>query len=389
MGQKVKTGWRWAILICLCGWIPAKAVLGEISSSAGPEPAARYPSITGPCRLTFPLDHGEHPEHRTEWWYYTGHLTSEKGSRYGYQLTFFRSAIGPPGGQKRRPSPPSAWRASQLYLAHAALTDIGGRRFHHAEAMARGALGMAAVRREAQSTLISVRSWLARIDPDRHQLRAVTGDFSLDLSLIPLKPPVPHGEDGYSLKGKSPERASCYYSLTRLETRGEIVLDGARIAVSGESWMDHEFSSAPLEESLVGWDWVSLQLSNGSELMVYLMRERSGATSPVSSGTFVAPSGEPIHLTRDQIDLKVLDHWTSPRSGGRYPSRWRLLIPSLGLELAIQPNLADQELHTPESTRITYWEGSVDAAGFLGEQSVSAKGYVELTGYAHPLDSRL
>jgi predicted secreted hydrolase len=382
-------GWRRAILLCFCLLIPTMGPPGHGLNAAGPESVEAYPSITGPCRLTFPRDHGEHPEHRTEWWYYTGNLTSDNGSRYAYQLTFFRTRLHPPGSEKRWPSPASAWRTSQLYLAHAALTDIGGKRFHHAETLARGALGMASVRRESSATVVSVRNWTTRIQSAGHSLEAVAPDFSFELSLAPMKPPVLHGDDGYSLKGESAERASCYYSLTRLETHGAIVLDGSRIQVTGESWMDHEFSSAPLEENLVGWDWFSLQLSNGADVMVYLMRARGGTSSPASNGTFIRPSGEVLRLTRDQIEIEVLNHWTSPHSGGRYPSLWRLRIPILDIELLITPNLADQELLTPESTRVTYWEGSVDAAGSMDHKPLSGKGYIELTGYARPIDSRL
>jgi predicted secreted hydrolase len=387
--HRLAAEWRRAILVCFCLLIPAMAPWEKGWTAAGPEDGGSYPAITGPCRLTFPQDHGEHPEHRTEWWYYTGNLTSEKGSRYAYQLTFFRSRMHPPGSEERWPSPASAWRTSQLYLAHTALTDIEGKRFYHAETLARGALGMAGVRRESSGTVVSVRNWSTRIESAGHSLTAVAGDFSFDLSLSPVKPPVLHGDDGYSLKGKSAERASCYYSLTRLQTHGTILLGESRIQVTGNSWMDHEFSSAPLEEDLVGWDWFSLQLSNGAEMMIYLMRAREGSSSPVSNATFVRPSGEVLHLTRNQIQIEVLDHWTSPHSGGRYPCRWGLRIPILGLELVITPNLADQELRTPESTRVTYWEGSVNAAGSMDQQPLSAKGYVELTGYAQPLDSRL
>jgi predicted secreted hydrolase len=381
--------WRGAILRCFCLLVLTLGLPGDNLRAAGPVNGASYPSIAGPCRLTFPQDHGEHPEHRTEWWYYTGNLSSETGSRYGYQLTFFRTRLHPPGNESHWPSPASAWRTSQLYLAHAALTDIGGKRFYHAETLARGALGMAGVRQESSATLVSVRNWTTRIESAGHSLMAVADDFSVELSLVPLKPPVPHGNDGYSLKGTSAERASCYYSLTRMETHGAIVLNGSRFQVTGESWMDHEFSSAPLEKDLVGWDWISLQLSNGAELMVYLMRERGGSSSPASNGTFIQPSGEVLHLARDQIEIQILDHWTSPRSGGRYPSRWRLRIPSLGVELLIAPNLADQEMLTPESTRVTYWEGSVDATGSMDHVPLSARGYIELTGYAQPIDSRL
>ncbi len=347
-----------------------------------------FPSITGPCYPQFPRDHGEHAEHRTEWWYYTGNLTTDNGSPYGFQLTFFRSRMRPAAARRHWPPSHSAWRTSQLYLAHAALTDIKGGRFFHAETLARGALDMAGVRSESTAQTIFVRNWTARIDPEAHRLHATADEFSLDLILTPVKPPVAHGVHGYSLKGSSPERASCYYSLTRLRTVGTLSVLGTTIPVQGESWMDHEYSSAPLEQGIVGWDWFSLQLSNGSELMVYFLREQAGTVHHASSGTFVPESGERTHLRRDEIRIEVLDHWTSRKTGARYPSSWRLKVPALDLDLLVTPNHLDQELITPESTRVTYWEGSVNAGGTMGQRPVRGHGYVELTGYAHPLDAR-
>ncbi len=379
---------RLTLLGTIPGLLLAAALIVNGATLVEGKDSDSYPSILGPCGLEFPRDHGDHPEHRTEWWYYTGNLQSPDGSRYGYQLTFFRSRMRPPADDKRRESSSSAWRTSQLFLAHAALTDIAGKRFVHAETIARGALGMAGVRSESSATRVWVRNWSARITPDVHSLTSNAGTFSVDLTLSPVKPPVLHGNGGYSLKGGTPERASCYYSLTHLETSGVIVLDGKAVPVSGKSWMDHEFSSAPLDEGLAGWDWLSLQLSDGTELMVYLMREKGGATSSVSGGTFVPRVGSPVHLTRSQIEIQILQHWTSPKSGARYPSRWGLRIPTLNLDLVVSPNHADQELMTPESTDITYWEGSVNAVGNLKGRMVSAQGYVELTGYAQSMDAR-
>jgi predicted secreted hydrolase len=153
--------------------------------------------------------------------------------------------------------------------------------------------------------------------------------------------------------------------------------------------MDHEFSSAPLDDDLVGWDWFSLQFENESELMIYLLRDRKGGHSIQSAGTFVTPEGEPIHLTHEAMITEILEKWKSSRSGAEYPSKWRIKVPSLEIDVLVQPNIADQELHTPGSTRITYWEGSVSAKGIVKGASVRGDGYMELTGYDEPLDSRL
>jgi predicted secreted hydrolase len=341
-----------------------------------------YNAITGPCGLEFPKDHGAHPGFRTEWWYYTGNLSAESGERFGFQLTFFRSQLMPSAAVGRWPHPASAWRSNQIYLAHAALTDISGRKFRHHERTMRQALGLAGVVQKGSQTALFIRDWSIRIEPRRHQLRAKTESFHLDFTLVPQKPPVRHGDSGYSRKGRTSERASCYYSFTRLQTEG-VISDGKRdYRVTGESWMDHEFSSSPLEPGLVGWDWFSLQLSDQTEIMIYLMRAKGGGFSPASSGTYVDAAGLPRHLLFEDFTLHALNAWRSPSSGGSYPSRWRLSVPSCGLLLTIEPNMVNQELQTQASTNVTYWEGSVSAHGQKDHKPLKGSGYVELTGYA-------
>jgi predicted secreted hydrolase len=348
-----------------------------------------YYTITGPCRLGFPEDHGGHSGYRTEWWYYTGNLRSENGREYGFQLTFFRRQMSPPGTEKTWPQPKSAWRTQQLFLAHAALTDINGKQFHHAEQMSREMRGLAGALQEDGVTAVYVGNWSSRMEGNKHRLEAAAEGFGLNLHLASLKAPVLHGDAGYSRKGAAPESASCYYSLTRLQADGEISLGAASFSVHGTGWMDHEFSSAPLEPNIAGWDWFSLQLSNNSELMVYLLRKKDGSISDVSSGTFVDASGKVLYLARDVIRVEVLDHWQSPRSGTVYPSRWRVSIVPANLELIVHPKLPDQELETPQTTGITYWEGSVTASGKITGSEVSGEGYVELTGYAAAMDDRM
>ncbi|MFP5213704.1 MAG: lipocalin-like domain-containing protein, partial [Acidobacteriota bacterium] len=309
----------------------AIAVLLVLASTANPEDSG-YPAITGPCRMSFPADHGPHPDYRTEWWYYTGNLTAGNGAAYGFQLTFFRSRIVPPEAEKSWPEPHSAWRTAQLFAAHAALTDISRTRFHHAERTGRGAVGIAGAEFKNETATVFLRDWSVVINSSEHTLAARTDDFALDLRLAPAKPPVPHGDGGYSLKGGTPERASCYYSVTRFETTGSLMVDGKPVPVSGTAWMDHEFSSAPLEPGLAGWDWFSLQLEDRTEFMVYFLRRKDGSFSPASSGTYVDASGRATHLNRGEISMEVLDWWESPRSKARYPSRWRLRVDSLGLD---------------------------------------------------------
>lgn len=340
--------------------------------------------VTGPCNFVFPRDHGSHPCFRTEWWYYTANLQASSGKRYGVQLTFFRTRIAEPGAEKQWPQNPSGWRTGDLFFAHAALSDINGKRFFMDEKMARGALGMAGVRQEGESTRVFLGPWSARIAADTHILNADADDFGLNLTFRDTKGPVAHGLSGYSRKGQSSESSSCYYSFTRLEGSGTLKVSGEEAVVLGTAWMDHEFSSAPLEKDVTGWDWFSIQLGDNTELMIYLLRFASGEYSSASSGTFVRSTGEKSHLKTEDFTVEVLDRWKSPRSGALYPSRFNIQVVSLGLDLLVIPNLADQELVTTGTTQVTYWEGSVSVQGRSGDNPVTGVGYVELTGYAKP-----
>ena len=340
-----------------------------------------YLSVTGPCNLTFPKDHGSHVGYRTEWWYYTGNLQANSGEQYGYQLTFFRSQISAPGAERQWPKPHSAWRTQQVYAGHAAISDISRKRHLQSEQIVRGSLGMAGLSQQADLTTIFVKNWSVQISPGHHRLKAFSDNFSFELKLLPAKPLVLHGKGGYIRKGSIPERASCYYSFTRLRSEGVLTIEGRSIPVQGFSWMDHEFSSASLEPDIVGWDWMSLQLSDQTEIMVYLLRERSGQHHSLSSGTFIDKSGKLRHLKKDDFRIDILDTWKSPRSKAVYPARWRLTIFPISIELTITPNLSNQEMHTRASTGVTYWEGSVSANGSAGERPLKGIGYVELTGY--------
>ena len=350
------------------------------------EEPSNYLTITDPCNLEFPKDHGAHPGYRTEWWYYTGNLRSEAGDLYGFQLTFFRSQISPPSAADAWPNPPSAWRTQQIYSAHAAVSDIAGKRHLQAELISREALTMAGVLHRPPETVVYLKNWSARIGSDTQMLNVDTAEFSYDLTLKPLKPPVLHGRAGYSLKGSSPQRASCYYSYTRHAVDGRLTIGGKTFAVSGQGWMDHEFSTAFLEPGIKGWDWFSLQLSDRTEIMVFLLRTDDGGISTVSGGTFVDPAGKTRAIGKDDFAVTILDTWKSPHSKAVYPSRWHLRVFPDALDLTIFPNLANQEMQTSESTGVTYWEGSVSIRGTRGANPINGQGYVELTGYAESFD---
>jgi predicted secreted hydrolase len=351
-----------------------------------PVGASDFRSVTGPCDFVFPRDHGAHPDFRTEWWYYTGNVGTPSGKRYGFQLTFFRTQIAEPGSEKTWPKNPSAWRTKDIFLAHTALSDLEKKRFHLDERVARSGAGLAGVTQDQEDTRVFIGNWSALIQFDHHRLNASANEFSLDLLCKAAKPLAAHGQEGYSIKGKRRESASCYYSATRLEAEGSITLRGTAVPLRGTAWMDHEFSSAPLEDDLEGWDWFSLQLEDRTELMIYLLRPKAGGNSASSSGTFVKASGEAIRLSNSDFQVEVLERWKSPRSGATYPARWRIRVTPLNLELSIVPALPDQELITEKSTRVTYWEGSVMVSGRSGQNPVSGVGYVEMTGYAKPFN---
>ncbi len=330
---------------------------------------------------SFPRDTGSHPDYATEWWYYTGHLSGPRGEWYGYELTFFRAGVLPPGTARR-----SAWALSHLYLAHFAVTDPQRRRFDYDERVARGALGMAGAATDRQNVWLG--RWSARLVDGTHHLEAHQDGWRLDLRATPTKPPVLQGRGGYSQKGSGAGHASQYYSYTRLRTVGTLWRQGQAIAVAGESWMDHEFSTDSLAPDEVGWDWFSLQLDTGEELMLYRLRRRDGSADPHSGGTWVARDGATTALGLDDYALEELDRWRSPKTRITYPSRWRVRVPSRGLTLEVTPILADQELVTSRSTGVTYWEGAVDARGTLRGRPVRGQGYVELTGYSGSVPGR-
>lgn len=346
-----------------------------------------YMQVTGPCGLSFPADHGPHPGYRTEWWYYTGNLSDARHRRFGFQLTFFRRRLKPPSDRENWPQPASAWRTDQVYLAHAALTDISGRHHLQDEKMARAVLSLAGAAREENTWTIHLDNWRATIAPGRHHLQADADGFGLSLRLEPAKPPVLQGEAGYSRKGQTPDRASCYYSFTRLLADGTLTVAGAPIQVHGSAWMDHEFSTAPLQPGITGWDWFSLQLSDRTDIMIFLLRQRDGSLNAASSGTWVTSSGQSQHLRREEVQVEALNFWTSPRTGARYPIKWKVVIVPLRYELTVTANLADQEMRTRRSTDVVYWEGSVRMQGTAGGKPVDGVGYVELTGYDKPFDA--
>jgi predicted secreted hydrolase len=349
--------------------------------SAGVAAAGEFRQALPGYAFSFPRDHYAHEDFRTEWWYYTGHLRAKSGEEYGYQVTFFRSGLA-----EARQNP-SRWAARNLYLAHFAVSDIGRKRFRYFERASRAGVGQAGA--SQTEFRVWVGDWMATGDGTRQRLLAGEGGFGADLRLLSRKPPVVHGENGVSQKGEGRGHASHYYSLTRLATEGTLTVRGKPLDVSGQSWMDHEFGSTELGADQVGWDWFSLQFDDGTELMLYIIQKADGRPDPHSAGTWVGTDGRAVPLRLPDFAVQALDRWTSPRSKGVYPMKWRIAAPTLGLDVIVTPAFPDQELDTARSTQVVYWEGAVRADGTASGRRVSARGYVEMTGYAAPFRKRL
>jgi predicted secreted hydrolase len=341
---------------------------------AGPQPG--FALADRPRRFEFPQDHGPHPLFRQEWWYLTGQLQDPGGATFGFELTVFRLALRPP---EPGAAAGTSWAARQVYAAHFAITDVTRARFFSAARYARDALGLADAR--AQPFALQMADWSVTQAPGgaalHWQLQAADGDYALQLELSSDLPPVLNGTAGLSRKAQAPGAASYYYSMPRLQALGHLTRQGVALPVAGTAWLDREWGSAALGPSQQGWDWFALDLSDGSALMFYALRDRDGQRDAHSAGTFIAADGRAVALANDDVQIDVQRHWTSPR-GGRYPAQWQLRVRSLDLQLQVAPLLADQEL----STQPRYWEGAVRVTGRRRGAAVAAQGYVELVGYA-------
>jgi predicted secreted hydrolase len=330
------------------------------------------PALPG-YHYAFPRDHFDHPDFRTEWWYYTGNLRSATGKRFGFELVFFRQ------GQRREPiENPSVWHVDDVYLAHLALTDIDGGKFYPLERLNRSGPGIAGA--SFEKGRVWNGNWSAQWSKDRQTLEAIAPEFRFRLTLEPAKPPVIHGENGVSQKSEGAGKASHYVSFPRLLVTGSVELDGTKLCVTGTAWMDHEWFTHQLDASQVGWDWFSIQLDDGRDLMLFELRGKTGAIDPNSSGTYIDTHGAGHHLKAQEFSLTPERYWVSPRTKARYPVRWRISVPSLKVSLECDATLDSQELVPADTAGPSYWEGAVRYSG-----SATGVGYLEMTGYDKPV----
>lgn len=334
---------------------------------------AGYARALEPRPFTFPEDHLSHPDFRTEWWYFTGNVETEEGRPFAYHLTIFRNAAAP-----RTPRRASAWNSRQVWFAHLAVTDVEAERHHAFERFGREALGLAGA--EGDPVRVWLEDWEVEGTGDDlfpARLRAAEGPVALDLELGEGKGPVPQGDQGLSRKGPDPGNASYYLSWPRLPVQGTITTPEGSFRVRGEGWLDREWSTSALDEAHEGWDWFSIQLESGRELMFYELRRRDGTADTLSKGALVEEDGSHRVLSLEEVELEVLDQWASPLDGARYPSGWRLRIPAEGMDLRVEPLLRDQEMNLS----VRYWEGAVRVTGEDRGEPVRGRGFVELTGY--------
>ena len=359
---------------CAAPTVPsAKVQVPEVLNSNETIPSG-FRTADGSRPLTFPEDFGAHEDFRTEWWYYTGNLQTAQGQHFGFELTIFRVGLQPPAVELPADSD---WYDRSIYFAHFAVSDIERERFYAFERYARPGPGLAGA--QAAPYRVWIEDWsIAENSSGVYRLQASQEEIILDLALTDEMGVVLHGKNGYSRKGALATNASYYYSQPRLRADGTLQVDGTPYKVSGLAWKDHEFSTSVLDEEQIGWDWFSLQFEDGSALMLFQLRERTGQTSASSSGTFISPDGTTHALSKTDFEVRVLDEWRSPHTQGLYPAAWEIRLREPDCIVNVRPWMADQEIHFPA---VTYWEGAVRFEGTCGANPVSGNGYVELTGY--------
>ena len=353
--------------------------LSAITHIEAPSQATEgFARAIGPREWQFPRDHGAHPNYQTEWWYYTGNLSTDSGRRFGFQFTIFRRALSPLAS----PSD-SEFRTNNIYMAHFTVSDIAGGDFYHDMRYARGGAGLAGAVVDPRYR-VWLEDWqiLAQNDnATKTSISATSEEYAIAIQLKQVKPPALQGDDGLSPKSAEIGNASYYYSLSRLLTEGNITIAGESFAVTGVSWMDHEFSTSALGADAQGWDWFGLIFDDETELIVGQIRLTDGGIEPVFGGLLIYADGSTRRLRSDDINISVTESWRSPHSNADYPAGWDIEIDGDGgFRIVVAPLQADQELH---GTDIVYWEGAVVISG-----DKTGYGYAELTGYVGSMQNR-
>ncbi len=350
-----------ALTCCGTGGLSARA-----ADHIGVPKTITFPKVEAGRALLFPADHGAHPDYRTEWWYITGWIDNGDVER-GFQVTFFRSRSG------LQEDNASAFAPKQLIFGHAAIADARHGRLIYDERAARQGFGLAYAK--TGDTDVRIEGWTLTRKDGVYQARIIADEFSMDMRFTSSQPVLLQGDEGFSRKGPRWGQASYYYSLPHLRVDGSIQLNGETMSVTGEAWLDHEWSSEYLPADAQGWDWVSVNFSSGAALMAFRMRARDGGTL-WAAGSIREPDGHVITLSPHEVGFAPKRFWRSERTGIEYPVAMRIRAGSY--ELDVEPLMEDQELDSRLSTGIIYWEGAVRA--LINGKRVG-RGYLELTGY--------
>jgi predicted secreted hydrolase len=339
---------------------------------------AQFKKAVPGYRYEFPRDYFSHPDYQTEWWYYTGNLQTAAGHRFGFELTFFRLGVS------RDALKASAWDVRDLYLAHFAVSDLDGKKFFRAERTNRAGPGIAGA--DQSQGKVWNGNWSVDWRHGAEELNAIADQFVVKLLLQPQKPPVIHGENGVSQKSAEPGRASHYFSETRLRASGSLEVAGGKYEVTGLAWMDHEFFTHQLQADQAGWDWLSLQLDDNTELMLFRIRRTDGSVDSFSAGTLVDAKGQTRHLRAADFELTPAgDTWRSKETHAVYPIRWKINLAALGLAIEAATLLPSQEITSQSKLAPSYWEGAVFLEGSRNSHPLRGSGYLEMTGYDHPV----
>ena len=342
-------------------------LVAGLTGWAGATPVAALPKKA----LVFPRDRGAHPDYSTEWWYVTGHVKAA-AQEFGFQITFFRSRIE--ATQNMR----SQLAAKQLIVAHAAVTDMQGRKLHYDQLAARE--GMDIARAGLADTDLKLRQWTLQRQGERYALKLQAQDFSFDLELALTQATLLQGDAGLSRKGPQPEQASYYYSEPQMAVRGKLGLRGQTHEVSGKAWLDHEWSQQMLHPQARGWDWIGMNLDDGGALSAFQIRDHSGR--PLwDGGSYRHPKVALYNFSLGEVVFKAQRHWTSPSSRAVYPVEWIVRTPADFY--TVRALLDAQELDSRASTGMVYWEGLSELLDSNGKKV--GHGYLEMTGYASPV----
>jgi predicted secreted hydrolase len=334
--------------------------------------AVDYPTVT-PRPLVFPRDHGAHPEYRTEWWYLTGWLDAPGLPSLGFQVTFFRV---------RTPIAPqdSRFTPQQLVIAHAAIAEFSRGTLLHDQRVQRTGFGL--VEASTSDTDLRLDRWRLRRDvPSGAYLGSVPArGFDLAFSAQPTQPLILQGSDGFSQKGPHPAQASHYYSQPQLDVQATLGIDGDKRSYRGRGWLDHEWSSSVLDPGAAGWDWLGMNLDDGTALTAFQIRPREPGP-PLHTYASLRPAGGALQTYGGSaVEFQRASTWKSPRTQAVYPVAQRLRVAER--EFLTRPLMTDQELDSRTSTGAVYWEGASEL--LEGDRRVG-RGYLEMTGYVAPM----